>query len=51
MLSPALYSHALARIISPKRGSALDTRSNDFLLLNGWCHVSGKIASGVAVRV
>ena len=40
------------RNISPKHGSALNTRSNDFThsILNVWCHVSGEITLGVAMR-
>ena len=40
------------RNIRPKHGSALNTRSNDFIrrYFNVRRHVSEKIASGVAVR-
>ena len=46
-----IFAH-YARIISLKRGIALNTCSNDFIrrYIERGHHVSGKIASGVAVR-
>ena len=47
----SLYTRALHTIISQKHGSMLNTHSNEEGILNVRRHVSGKIASGVSVRV
>ena len=47
----SLYTHALRTIINQKHGSMLNTRSNELGILNVRRQKSGKIASGVSVRV